>query len=307
MIQTVKMNLDDVEQLASVSKALSSETRIQILRLLRSRDLNVNEIAEILGIPASSSAAHIRVLEDAGMIKTSLQPGVRGSMKLCKIVMDHMYVEMNTAKNLSKSEEIIKMPIGNFCDCKVTPTCGMVSLKGPIGEEDSPRCFYLPERVKAQLIWLGDGYLEYRFPTDSIKNKMEERLELSMEVCSEDHEYNLDCPSDITVWINELEVGTWTCPSDFGGRRGKLSPDWWPDKNTQFGILKTWSVTEQGCFIDNEKTNDRKIYEFQLGRREFISVRIGLKEEAVHKGGFNIFGNGFGDYAQTIVMKITFR
>jgi hypothetical protein len=31
MIQTIKMNLDDVEHLATISKALSSETRIEIL------------------------------------------------------------------------------------------------------------------------------------------------------------------------------------------------------------------------------------------------------------------------------------
>ena len=71
MIQTIKLNLDDVEQLAAISKALSSETRIEILQQLRHKDLNVNEIAELLNIPASSSAAHVKELEEAGMIKTS--------------------------------------------------------------------------------------------------------------------------------------------------------------------------------------------------------------------------------------------
>lgn len=76
MIQTIKMNLDDREKLASISKALSSETRIEILRQLRYKDLNVNEIAEILGIPASSSAAHVKVLEESGMIKISIHAPV---------------------------------------------------------------------------------------------------------------------------------------------------------------------------------------------------------------------------------------
>jgi len=307
MIQTIKMNLDDIEHLALVAKALSSETRIEILRHLRYKDLNVNEIAEILDIPASSSAAHVKVLEEAGMIKTTLQPGIRGSMKLCHIVLDHIYVEMNTMKNLEQEEEVIKMPIGSFIDYKIEPTCGIVSNKGPIGTEDEPRCFYLPERVDAQLIWLGNGYIEYRFPTNSMAEKNVIRLELSLELCSEDHEFNMKYPSDLTLWLNQLEAGTWTCPSDFGGRRGKLNPDWWPDKNTQYGILKTWRITEQGTYLDDEKVSESSLKEFRLNDQDYISVRIGIKEDAKHKGGMNLFGEGFGDFAQNIVMKIVFQ
>ena len=307
MIQTIKMNLDDTEHLASIAKALSSETRIEILKQLRYKDLNVNEIAEILDIPASSSAAHVKVLEEAGIIKTTLQPGIRGSMKVCHIVLDHVYVEMNTLKNLEQDAEIIKMPIGSYVNYKIEPTCGIVSAKGPIGSEDNPRCFYLPERMDAQLIWFGNGFLEYRFPSNSLSDKRVKWLELSMELCSEDHEYNLNYTSDITLWINNKEAGTWSCPSDFGGRRGKLNPAWWPDKNTQFGILKTWKITDQGCYLDDEKSEDRLLQEFQLEKQDYISVRIGTKEDAVFRGGMNIFGEGFGDYAQNIVMKIVFE
>jgi predicted transcriptional regulator len=307
MIQTIKMNLDDTEHLANIAKALSSETRIEILRQLRFKDLNVNEIAELLDIPASSSAAHVKVLEEAGMIKTSLQPGIRGSMKVCHIILDHIYVEMNTTRNLEQDEVMIRMPIGSYVDYKIEPTCGIVSSKGPIGSEDDPRCFYLPERIDAQLIWLGNGYIEYRFPNHSLSDKAPISLEVSAELCSEDHEYNLDYPSDITVWVNSLEVGTWSCQSDFGGRRGKLNPDWWPDKNTQYGILKTWKITDQGCYLDDEKSGGYTLKEFYLNRKDFISVRIGIKEDAENKGGLNLFGEGFGDFAQNIVMKIAFN
>lgn len=306
IVQTVKMNLDDAGRLANTAKALSSETRIEILRQLRRRDLNVNEIAELLNIPASSSAAHVKVLEEAGMIKTTLQPGIRGSMKVCHIILDHIYVELNTARDLEQEEEIIKMPIGNYIDYKIEPTCGLVSSKGPIGPEDEPRCFYLPERTQAQLIWLGHGYIEYRFPTNSLLNRKVSGLELTMELCSEDHEYNMDYPSDITLWVNGVEAGTWCCPSDFGGRRGRLNPDWWPDKNTQYGMLRTWRITQQGCYLEEEKTCDRALPAFHLGQKDYISVRIGIKDEAVNKGGFNLFGEAFGDYEQNIVMRIIF-
>lgn len=306
MIQTIKMNLDDSEHLAIVSKALSAETRIDILKLLRYGDLNINEIAEKLSLPASSAAAHIKVLEEAGLIRTALYPGVRGSMKVCHIILDHIYIEVNTAENIEQNTEVIRMPIGSYVDYKVEPTCGLVGAKGPIGEEDEPRSFYSPERFETKLLWFGKGYVEYRFPNHSLKNRMEKQLEVSAELCSEDHEYNLECPSDITVWVNDMEVGTWTCPSDFGGRRGSLNPDWWPDKNTQYGILKTWTINEKGSYIDEDRISNRSIKDYHLYDKEYISVRIGIKEDAQHVGGVNIFGECFGDYAQNIVMKLSF-
>ena len=304
MNQNIQMNLDDTKRLASIAKALSLEVRIDILKLLCNIDLNINEIAERLMLPQSSAAAHVKVLEEAGLIKTTLQPGIRGSMKVCSKLLDGFSVDF--ISKMERESTIIHMPIGNFVDYQVEPTCGIVSSKGPIDEEDEPRCFYNPERTIAKLLWFGKGYLEYRFPNNVLKHKQEKKLELSMELCSEDHEYNFDYPSDITVWINGLEAGTWNCPSDYGGRRGKLNPDWWPDKNTQYGMLKTWRLTEDGSYLDDRKTKDTNIHDYHLSQGEYISVRIGIKEDAEHIGGINLFGDCFGDYTQNILMKIVF-
>lgn len=304
MKQIIRMNLDDTEQLALVAKALSAEVRIEILKLLCRGNLNVNEIAERLSIPASTAATHVKLLEEAGLIKTSLQRGIRGSMKLCTKVLAELEVKLQTTEDESSHCEVINMPIGNFVDYKVEPTCGIVSEKAPIDEEDEPRCFYNPNRIHAQLLWFGKGYVEYRFPNNMLKKNKERRVSISMELCSEDHDYNLECRSDITVWINGIDAGTWSCPSDFGGRRGKLNPDWWPDKNTQYGMLKSWTLTEQGTFIDEDKVNNRTISEYHLAENEFISVRIGIKEDADNIGGVNLFGCCFGDYAQDIRLKI---
>jgi predicted transcriptional regulator len=302
--KNIQLNLDDTKQLALLAKALSSEIRLEILRLLCRYDLNINEIAEILKLPQSSAAAHVKSLEEAGLISTTLLPAVRGSMKLCSKNLDTLSIDLTA--DIGDEMEIINMPIGNFVDYYVEPTCGIVSEKGHIDEEDEPRCFYNPDRTKAKLLWFGKGYLEYRFPNHTLTTHKEKRLEISMELCSEDHEYNLDFPSDITLWINELEAGTWSCPSDFGGRRGKLNPVWWPDKNTQYGVLKTWKLTEQGTFIDEEKVSDTSIHDYHLSEKAYISVRVGIKEEAEHIGGINLFGSGFGDYPQDIRMKMFF-
>ena len=100
---------------------------------------------------------------------------------------------------------------------------------------------------------------------------------------------------------------TWTCPSDYGGRRGRLNPDWWPDKNTQYGKLKTWRITEKGCYVDGRKTTSQGIGQFQLENAPYITVRLGIREDAKHQGGLNLFGESFGDHRQNIVMKIIYE
>ncbi|HEX3021337.1 MAG TPA: transcriptional regulator, partial [Lachnospiraceae bacterium] len=240
------------------------------------------------------------------LIRTTLLPGVRGSMKRCSLQMDKIGIEVSTKETFEERVETINMPIGNYVDYKVVPTCGLVSAKGPIDEEDEPRCFYNPARTSAKLLWLGNGYVEYRFPNNLLKDGKEKAIEISAELCSEDHDYNVDYPSDITLWVNGYEAGTWYCPSDFGGRRGRLNPDWWPDKNSQYGMLKTWRITQSGTYLDDDKVSDMTIEEYQLSQKEYISVKLGIKDEAANKGGMNVFGDSFGDYEQDIVLKIYF-
>lgn len=303
----VTVSLDQEEELVKIGKALSSEVRIRILKLLCEYELNVNEIAEKLDIPTSSCAVHIKALEEAKLIQTNLMPGIRGAKKVCYKIVEQLQVFLFSEEDLKQRSEVIKMPIGNFVDYHVVPTCGIVSKMGTIGEEDEPGSFYDPERTTAQLLWFGEsGYVEYRFPNTVLKTECARGLELSMELCSETHEYELNWKSDITVWINGIEAGTWTCPSDFGGRRGKRNPMWWPDKNTQYGKLKTWRITEEGSFLDGTLTNHATIADYRLDSQEFIAIRIGVKEDAIHRGGMNLFGEEFGDHAQNIVLKLLF-
>ncbi len=295
------------DEIVAVSRALASEVRIDILRLLCKEPLKVNEIADRLNIPASTAALNVKVLEESGLIRCDLQPGIRGSMKVCYKAVDQIDLSIEYDENQGKSGcEVINMPIGNYVDYKVVPTCGIVNEKGYVDEEDEPRGFYNPSRITAQLIWFGAGYLEYRFPNAAIKGKGVKSAELSFECCSEAPDYNLNYKSDITVWINGIDAGTWTCPSDFGGRKGKLNPDWWPAKNTQYGNLKKWKLNEKGTFIDKTKVNDLTVEGYCLPDNPYISIRIGVKEDAVNKGGVNIFGDSFGDYPQNIVLKLEY-
>ncbi len=306
MSKEIELGLDDVEVLTAVAKALSSEVRLSIIRLLNKNSLNVNEISEKLGIPASSAALNVKVLEEAGLIHTELQPGTRGAMKLCSNKRDLIRIILNTSVIDHDNTTFIEMPIGNYTDFDITPTCGLVNDRVYIDSEDDPRSFYHPDHTSAQLIWFHSGYLAYRFSNKAIENKNCHLIEVSMEICSEAPNYQNDWPSDITLWINDIEVGTWTSPGDFGGRRGKLNPPFWSDGSTQFGMLKNWRVTEDGVYIDGQKIGDVKIQDLALSQGDFITVKIGVKADAVHVGGMNLFGHQFGDYNQDIVMRLDY-
>ena len=54
------------------------------------------------------------------------------------------------------------------------------------------------------------------------------------------------------------------------------------------------------------KVSDVPVFGYDLVEGPYISVRIGIKEDAEHIGGVNIFGSSFGDYPQDILMRIEY-
>ena len=47
--------------------------------------------------------------------------------------------------------------------------------------------------------------------------------------------------------------------------------------------------------------------DLDLDTHHSIRLRIGVKDEAKHPGGINLFGRGFGNYDQDIVMRLETR
>jgi predicted transcriptional regulator len=128
-----------------------------------------------------------------------------------------------------------------------------------------------------------------------------------MELSSEVPGTNLNWPSDITLWVIDMQVGTWTSPGDYGDERGLYTPAWWKLKGSQYGMLKTWRIAASGTFVDGLHISDITIGDIQLSQHHSIRMRIGVDECADHPGGVNIFGKGFGNYDQDIVMRLHLR
>jgi predicted transcriptional regulator len=181
----------------------------------------------------------------------------------------------------------------------------MCSIERIVGLLDVPDTFLDPDRMKAALLWFTRGHVEYQFPNNAKLGRGEiESLEVSMELSSEVPGTSADWPSDVSVWINGTEIGTWTSPGDFGDKRGVYTPSWWKLEGSQYGKLKTWRVTREGTWLDGIKLSGVSIADLELGAHHSIRLRIGIRADAEHPGGLNIFGRGFGNYDQDIILRI---
>ena len=293
---------------ADVLRGLSSPARVKILKLLqRSVGINVNDIASAINQPQSTVSSHLQILESAGLIRTETQKGRKGNQKLCFSNFDEVLVMFRDDVAEAAAEAIeVAMPIGLYTSCEVSAPCGLCSPQGIIGLLDVPGTFLNPDRMNAGLMWFTRGFVEYQFPNNArLLGKQVVALDFSMELSSEVPGTSADWPSDITVAINDREVGAWTSPGDFGDRRGVYTPDWWKLKGSQYGKLKSWRVTPDGAFIDGMKVSPITLRDLELAGHHSIRLRIEVKPDARHPGGVNVFGRGFGNYDQDIVLRLT--
>jgi predicted transcriptional regulator len=287
-------------------KALSHETRISILRYLGDRVVPVNQIAQDLGLAPSTATMHIVVLEKAGLLHSEMRPASRGLQKVCARTYDELVIDLPRGERHTRGAVEHSMPIGGYSDFKVEPTCGLAATQGLIGYLDDPSSFYEPTHLTAQLLWFRAGYVEYRFPNRTPAGAPMVSLQLTAEVCSEAPLNDPDWPSDISVWINEVHLGEWTCPGDFGGTRGRLTPGWWEEKDSQYGVLKRWRVSDTGTSIDGVELSSVGLDALELRSGEPIRVRIGVRPDAQNVGGINLFGAEFGNYPQDLGLRIDY-
>jgi predicted transcriptional regulator len=309
-MKVLNADQQDRDQLITVAKALGSEQRLRILDYLQTRAANVSEIAEALAMPLSTANLHLNLLAEAGLIYTETVSARRGIQKLCArsfdVIVLHLPLDQTQQRPTHESIQL-SMPVGAFVSQAVLAPCGLAGAERLIGLMDDPAAFYEPERYNAQLVWFGGhGFLEYRFPYYPTPGKTPGSFQLSMEICSEAAPHHQAWPSDIFVEVNGVMLGAWTSPADFGGERGTLTPAWWGEWNSQYGLLKTWRVDQEGAFIDGQFLSKVVIGDLRLDQQPFIQVRVGVKPDAAHVGGLNLFGREFGNHAQDMTLRLSF-
>lgn len=285
-----------------IAEALASPTRLSILSLLAESPRNIAELASALGMSSASVAVHVQQLEQAKLIGATLAPGRRGLQKICTLRAAEVKIPLCAAREVEYCQ--VEMPVGQYVDWQVRPTCGLLGPEAAIGCFDDPRYFADPARMTAGMVWFTSGYLTYRFPNYLLASQQPVALEFAMELASEAPGYNPDWPSDITFTINEQPAGMWTCPGDFGGRRGVYTPVWVHEQINQYGLYKVLRVDERGTLIDGIPIAPLTVADLHLHQRADITLTLSVPESAQHVGGLTIFGRGFGNYGQDIRMRL---
>lgn len=284
-------------------EALASDVRWKIMNLIAGGEMNVKDIADQLELSPSIVTMHIKKLEQAGLTGSRRVRINGGTHKMCFLKQKNIEIELPTASRTTKIREQT-ISVGHYTAFEVHPTCGLGTREKEIGIWDDPRYFLDPERVHAAILWFGRGYVEYKTPNYLQPDHHPEAVEISVELASEAPGLGDDWPSDISFTFNGVQLGTWTSPADFGrAARGIYTPKWWHRNVNQYGLLKTIRINNTGTFIDGERMSDVTVNDLRL-REQFWTLRFAVEDHSVNVGGLTLYGAGFGNHDQDIVIRV---
>ena len=302
------LHVKNLDEGLEIFKALGSELRINIIKLLQeNHEMNMNELAISLGITNGALTSHIKKLEESGIIQVMTERGSHGNQKVCKVVVDKIVVDVESEEN-EEDQNIYntEVKVGHYSDYDVYPTCGLATSQAIVGEVDDPRYFSHPDRINAGILWFTKGYIEYMIPNLLPSATKIDQITVSLEISSEAPGINNDWPSDISILLNDVKIGTWTSPGDYGDVQGIFTPDWWFPNWNQYGLLKMIVINKKGTFVDGLKISDVTINEFNLDYKSTVRFKFEIEEDAKNVGGITIFGSEFGNYNQDIKVRIAY-
>lgn len=288
-----------------IFKALSSDIRIRILQLLAThKALNMNDLATRLNLSNGAITMHIKKLEESGLIEINTSVGKHGIQKLCYLNEDKLMIDLQQRETDNLYE--VELKVGHYSDYCAAPTCGLATKDSIIGDFDEPRYFADPQRIDSEIIWLADGFLEYRIPNYLKPNQSFREIQFSMELSSEAPGFCDEYPSDIYFYLNGTEIGCWTSPGDFGKVRGTFNPEWWPPHLNQYGMLKLIRINHEGSYIDGCRISDITIDQIGLDYNSELTFRIAVTDKSVNKRGLTIYGKSFGNYSQDLLIRVLY-
>ena len=295
-------NDNDFAQLEKVGKALSSKLRLKMLKQINQVPRTITELAKINKITTSTVIFHTTILEDAKLIQMRFKPGKKGKTQVFFTGQLELIVSYNTVKSIEEKKHTQSIPIGQYTNANFDNYVRFATVKEMyrIDQNDA----FNPLMKNAELIWTAGGMLEYSFSNQFAFEHNVREISISLEICSETFGHLNDWKRDITFAIHGVELMTYTAPGDYGGKLGKLNPDWWAASYTQYGDLITISINKEGVFLNNKLVNKKiAIGDLNLRGSNRLLFSLYNKIDAEHYGGFNLFGKNFGNYEQDIVLS----
>ena len=77
-----------------IASALKSETRREIIKILRKEPLDVSRLAQKLSQTEANISAQIQLLQKVGIVKSRYEPGGHGVRKICEVNLDRIIIEL---------------------------------------------------------------------------------------------------------------------------------------------------------------------------------------------------------------------
>ena len=301
---------DGLQRIALVGQALSSPTRLEILRLINVRPYLMSEISNELNIQPSSAAFHLKMLESAELVSVDYSTKHKGTLKYYSYGTRDIVLRLRPAEGIRDrlTPYVQSIAIGDFVDIALSDNCGFATDMKMIMADDPHSAFH-PDRHSVQNIWNKHaGYIKYAVGNHFTARSALASISFSLELCSETNGYNHDYPSDITFWINDVELCSWTSPGDFGDKPGTYTPSWWYPESTKYGLLTTVAVKEKGVYLNGKLVNKAvTLDDLALSQGNHLTFTVGVKPDAEHVGGFNLFGAKFGNFNQHILLTATYK
>ena len=300
------LHIKSLDEGLEIFKALGSNVRVEIIKILRENNgMNMNDLASALNITNGALTGHIKKLEDCGLISISSESAGHGNQKICSVHLDKILIDLDSQEedaNVYQTE----LKVGHYSNYEVYPTCGLASSTTVIGEVDDTRYFAHPDRYSADILWFTKGFVEYIIPNFIPFSQKIDKITISAELSSEAPGVNDVWPSDISFYINDTFIGSWTSPGDFGDVKGIFTPEWWFPNWNQYGLLKLLVINKRGTFIDGLQISNVTIRDLNLTDKSSIRLRMAVNDESNHIGGLTIYGKNFGTYNQDINVRISY-
>lgn len=301
------INESDKDLIARIANALSNPLRVDILRQLQDGPRTIPELAEINNISITNCVFHTSILEETALIRIELVPSETRNVRMCYRLMRKVNINLFQVPDFSSNQKEYKLSckVGDYVDLSDDAEVKFhTSTEAHLFDNT-----FMSSRKDAQVIWSPCGTITYAFPNPVQEKEEVVSINLNLELCSEVVEYNNEYKSDVTFWINDVELFTHTSPGDYGDRPGFNNPEWAKKAKviTQYGdyyniVIKKHSVYLNGVLVNKDFDIDKLDIKKHPNK---ILLKIGNKVDALNKGGWNIFGKGFGDYPIDIELKIT--
>lgn len=297
------MELDISNNSIIVYKALSSEIRLNILRLLSNGPLTASVIAEKLKITQSAVSKNVQQLYKANLIQ--IQTSTNKKEKLLELTVQNIHINLPESVYPEYHQSSYSIPVGNYFNISnIMPSCGMASENNVIKRFDDPSVFLSPQRISAQLLWFSSGEVEYQFPLDIPQNTQLQMLDFSFEISSEFPGSNNNWPSDIQFFLNDTCVGTFSVEGNFSDVRGKYTPKWWDDYLSQYGVLVQLRISSRNSGVNGVPISSYKLSDLNITDESIIKIKFKISKTANNEPhGLTLFGQDFGNYYQDIIVK----